>query len=199
MNAVITPTFNIVGAMIVLPMRSHATSNAAPVAIDAGIRYLLSDPMIILHMCGHTSPTNPMIPVKLTMDAATRETIRRHSSLRWSAFTPSDLALSSPAERTLILCARELSMTDPDRTNISITVSDSQLVLSNDPTCHDYTAARSSGFASSMRTVVMALKIYITAIPHRIIMVDDARLTLEIVIMRNIGMRAKMNALMTME
>ena len=42
---------------------SANSMSAAPTRAEAGTRYLLSEPMNILAMCGATSPTNPMTPV----------------------------------------------------------------------------------------------------------------------------------------
>ena len=65
MTPVMTPTGTPVDPTT-LPMQSHTIRNAPPNAADAGRRYLLSEPMNSLTICGATNPTNPMTPVKLT-------------------------------------------------------------------------------------------------------------------------------------
>lgn len=54
---------------------SANSMRAAPMRADAGTRCLLSEPMSSLAMCGATRPTNPIIPVKLTIPAARSDTI----------------------------------------------------------------------------------------------------------------------------
>lgn len=73
MNAVITPTGKNVGAMITLDIKSAIISNTAPKAADAGIRYLLSEPMKIRTIWGATNPMKPIMPVKQTTDADIRD------------------------------------------------------------------------------------------------------------------------------
>ena len=86
------------------------TSNA-PNAAEAGMRNLLSDPMNMRAMCGHTNPTNPIVPVKLTIAAVANDTMSRETMRILSESTPRDLALSSPDARTLRTLARSIIRT----------------------------------------------------------------------------------------
>ena len=153
---------------------SETRTRTTPNAADAGMRYLLSEPMNSLTTCGQTRPTNPMIPVKLTMLAATKDTIIKQNMRSLSASTPMDLALSSPVDRRLILSEITWSITTPMTVTAAMTGMYPHWDFPRVPTCHVYTAARSSGSARSMNTVVNALNMYITAIPARIIVDGEA-------------------------
>ena len=63
MRAVIAPTGISDGAIAVLAMVSANTKNEEPTKKEAGITILLSTPRIILHICGTSKPTKPIIPL----------------------------------------------------------------------------------------------------------------------------------------
>ena len=92
---------------------SARSMSSAPNIPAAGIRYLLSEPTIILATCGATNPTKPMTPVKLTTVAATTVTSIRSRSLSFSTSIPNVLALSSPVPMTLSLLAMSCMMIEP--------------------------------------------------------------------------------------
>ena len=64
----------------------------APRSADAGSSMRLSEPTKMRAMCGDTSPTNPMMPVKLTIPAAMREMMTRQSMRTLSTLIPRDFA-----------------------------------------------------------------------------------------------------------
>ena len=136
MNAVTTPTCSTDGAMTTLPMTSAATSSRAPNAALAGIRYLLSGPMNMRTMCGATSPTKPMRPVKLTTTAEIRATSIMDTILNLPASTPMALAFSSPVASRLSLPEISWAAMMPITTITAtrgISVHDAR---DSDPTCH---------------------------------------------------------------
>ncbi|MBO4569149.1 MAG: hypothetical protein J5674_04205 [Candidatus Methanomethylophilaceae archaeon] len=134
MKAVTTPTWSVLGAMTTLPITSDASRRAAPHAADAGIRSLLSDPMKMRAMCGQTSPTNPIRPVKQTTEAATRDVAARHASRNFSTSTPSARALSSPMDILFILSETSCTATVPGTTNTAMTATSDHERPVSDPT-----------------------------------------------------------------
>lgn len=56
------PTGTMSMGLTYLARVSHSSRKAAPNAVLAGIRNLLSYPMIRRTMCGHRRPMNPSIP-----------------------------------------------------------------------------------------------------------------------------------------
>lgn len=96
----------------------------------------MSDPMNILAICGDTSPMNPIVPVKLTMDAVINDTMTRQITRSFCASTPRDLAESSPAESKLILLDNSMMAMVPIRVVKNIAGTSSQSMLLSDPTCH---------------------------------------------------------------
>ncbi len=135
-NAVITPTCITAGIMTVLPMMSEVIRSAAPKKAEAGIRYLLSAPMKSLTMCGATSPTKPIRPVKLTMAALIIATTTKHSTLTFPASMPSALAFSSPVERRFSSRERNTEKMQPTRVTANIISALSQSMPPSVPTCH---------------------------------------------------------------
>ena len=116
------------------PMTSATRSRAAPKAADAGMRSLLSEPMNILAICGHTNPMNPMSPVKHTTDAATSDVINRHASLNRSTSTPRERAHSSPMVSLFNCLETSWISTMPGMTNAAMTVTSSHDSPVREPT-----------------------------------------------------------------
>ncbi len=171
MNDSTTPTCNVSAnerAII-----SATITNIAPKAADAGIRKRLSAPMNMRAMCGHTRPTNPMVPVKLTMAAVANDTMRRDAILILSESTPRDFALSSPEANMFSVLDRSIIATTAMAVVVTTTGMFCQLAYPRLPTPQLYTSFNASGLAWRRITVVIASKKYITAIPARIIVVGD--------------------------
>jgi len=198
MNAVTTPTCSMDGAMTTLPMTSAATSSRAPKAALAGIRYLLSGPMNMRTMCGATSPTKPMRPVKLTTTAEIRATRSIEIILSFPASTPMALALSSPVARRLSFPEISWADTMPITTTTATKGISVQDARDSEPTCHWYTSSRLFGSAHSIISVVNALKMYITAIPDMIMTVGDVFFICDTAMMTSVGMSEKRKAFITM-
>ena len=123
--------------------------------------------------------------------------MRRLMSLSLSASIPNDLAPSSPDVRTFNFFASIWSAMHPINVNMNIIGIDSQSTSPSVPTCQENASARALESANSISTVVIALKMYITANPDRMMVVGDACFTVETIIMTAIGMSEKMNALAT--
>ena len=68
-----------------------------------------------------------------------------------------------------------------------------------EPTCHSSTADNESGSPQSFIIVVMALKMYIIAMPAMIMVVGEAFFILETNMIAIVGINAKMNAFRTIE
>lgn len=86
-----------------LQTMAAARSISAPQTADIGIRNLWSSPTSMRAMCGPTSPTNPIVPAKLTARAVTAETARSTFLLSRPTSTPRLLALESPILRAVSL------------------------------------------------------------------------------------------------
>ncbi len=99
--AVTIPTGRITGAIIVLATMSQMSKKAPPKRPAAGIKNLLSPPIIMRHMCGTTRPTNPMVPVKHTMPAVNNDEVINMNIRVRSTLTPRLFARSSPTPITL--------------------------------------------------------------------------------------------------
>ena len=135
MKDMINPTGSSPRGVTVRPTRSARRTTAAPKAIDAGTRNLLSAPMIILTTCGAMSPTNAMIPVKLITPPTTRDRITRQTSLYFDASSPRLFALSSPRVRTLSLFEVRIRNIEPITVTTSISGICDQTAFSKDPIC----------------------------------------------------------------
>jgi hypothetical protein len=105
-------------------------------AMDAGITYLLSDPSIILMMCGAISPTKPMIPAQATITAMMSAITNRQMILRDSVSSPRLVAALSPSARTLSCLDMAMIMMAPTVAMRAVTTTPSQPVLATEPTCH---------------------------------------------------------------
>ncbi len=184
--------------MTTLPMTSDTSSRAAPQAAEAGMRSLLSEPMNMRAMCGHTRPMNPMRPVKHTTDAATSDVTRRQVILNFSTSTPSARALSSPMDILFILSDTIWMTSPPGITKAAMTATSDQDSPVSEPTDQEYTFARASSVAHSLRTVLHALKRYMTAIPAMMMVVADESFILETERMSIMGISENRNALTTM-
>lgn len=99
---VITPTGRPV-AVISTARQSAAARTNAPHAAEAGSRYLLSESMRILITWGATSPTNPIVPVKQTRVAVTRDTTAMVTRRTVLGLMPEETARFSSQERIFSL------------------------------------------------------------------------------------------------
>ena len=93
---IIIPTGTCIGLNITLANVSDTTSNVAPIITQHGIKYLQSEPINILEICGDIKPTNPIKPHTLTDEAAARIPINAKINLHLSTENPIDFALYSP-------------------------------------------------------------------------------------------------------
>ena len=148
-------------------------------------------------MCGHTSPTNPIRPVKLTIPAVSMETMNRDASLRRLALIPMERADSSPVERTLRRRDMTISSTPAMKVNANMVAMWSHPFTSRVPTLQAKMLARVSASTQSLIMVVMALKMYITAIPAIIMVAGEAPRIFDTKTMTAMGTREKTNALAT--
>jgi hypothetical protein len=96
-NAVMTPTGNSLGEMIVLATVSAAIRKTAPPKAETGIKRRWSEPRTILPRWGTIRPTNPIRPEKETTRPITNETTRKHVIFVLFVSTPNWSAVSSPA------------------------------------------------------------------------------------------------------
>lgn len=135
MTDTMTPTLSSSGAMSVLEIRSATSMNSAPAAIEAGITNLLSPPMSILTMWGATSPTNPMMPQKLTMAATHTDTRIMQTVLNWLTFSPRLAALSSPRDIRFRLRLQAIMKTEHTAVNRNGRVQSPHLAPSRVPIC----------------------------------------------------------------
>ncbi len=115
---------------------SHASRKNTLNAMDAGMTNLLSDPSIILMMCGAMSPTNPMIPAQATITAMMSAMMNRQMILRDSVSRPRLVAALSPSARTFSCLDMAMIMMAPTVAMIAVTMTPSQPVLATEPTCH---------------------------------------------------------------
>ena len=176
---------------------SANTIKDAPIEAEAGIKYLLSEPIKIRAMWGETSPMKEMIQVKLTTPAATMEIGINIKILIKLTLTPRLFATISPEFIALIDLERYCNIIDPMNTIINITDKLLQLDLFNVPTVHSYAAPRVVGLAFNMRYVVIASKINIKEIPTNIIVAGEAFLYWDIRTINVTGTSDNMNALST--
>ena len=115
---------------------SHASRKNTLNAMDAGITNLLSDPKIILIMCGAISPTKPMIPAHATITAMMSAITNRQMILRDSVSKPRLVAALSPSARTFSCLDMAIIIAAPTVATIAVTMTPSQPVLATEPTCH---------------------------------------------------------------
>ena len=115
---------------------SHARRKNTLNAMDAGMTNLLSDPRIILMMCGAISPTKPMIPAQATITAMMNAMMSRQMILRDSVSRPRLVAALSPRARTLSCLDMAMIMMAPTVATSAVTMTPSQPVLATEPTCH---------------------------------------------------------------
>ena len=169
----------------------------APRSAAAGMRIRLSDPTNMRAMWGDTNPMNPMTPVKLTMPAATRDMMRRQIMRTLSTFIPSDLAYASPELRALSVLVMRKSAKNPSMETTARIGICSQVVIPMLPTVQVYTLAAEFGSALSIIYDWNALKMYMMAIPTRIIIAGEGFFQRESATMNNAGTNAKMNAFNT--
>ena len=171
-NPLIPDTFAIISAI---------TRNAAPNAIDPGMRILFFEPTNALAMCGPTKPMNPIVPVKQTIPAVIRETNVMQAILSLEVFTPSVRAQLSPEYITsnfLYMAINNALVTVTIDTTMG---SSSHPILDKEPTLQWYALAMSSAGDVTMKYCVIELNTYIIAIPMRIIAVGDILLNLDMV------------------
>ena len=86
--AVIAPIGISAGAMTVRANTSHKIRKIPPRKADAGSITRWSGPTKSRAMCGMTSPTNPMRPVKETTEAIMMEPIRKMRALSLAVLIP---------------------------------------------------------------------------------------------------------------
>ena len=98
---------------------------------------------------------------------------------------------------TFSLLAMSWTMIDPAAATMIISGRFSYVISSSVPTIQLYTFERSSGSATIMKSWVSALNMYISDVPHRIIIVGVALRTLLISRITTIGISAKTNAFTT--
>lgn len=82
----------------------------------------------------------------------------------------------------------------PSTVTVHIIGKSDHSILLSDPTCHLYRDDKASGSAHSFRAVVHALKIYMTAIPVRIMLVADILRNLDISAINVVGTSEKIKA-----
>ena len=141
-NPLIPDTFAIISAI---------TRNAAPKAIDPGIRILFFDPTNALAICGPTKPMNPIVPVKQTIPAVIRDTNAMHVILSLDVFTPSVCAQFSPEYMTSSFLYMVMSNALVTPTIVTMIGSSSHPTLDREPTLQWYAPAMSStaGYATA--------------------------------------------------
>ena len=88
---------------MVLQIVSTNTMKHAPIEIAAGMSHLLSLPITILHICGTTSPTQPITPLTQTAPAVASVANPITIALFSPTLSPRVLASLSPMESTLSL------------------------------------------------------------------------------------------------
>ena len=86
------------GEKATLPTVSAASTRIEPHRAEKGSRMRCPPPMSIRAIWGATSPTKPMMPVKLTTDAVSSATPIPRARRVSRTFTPRAAALSSPLE-----------------------------------------------------------------------------------------------------
>ena len=126
-----------------------------------------------------------------------RDTIRRLTILSFPASTPIDLALSSPVERTFSLFERIRSVNNPAMATIPMMMTLAQELLSMEPTDQANIDDIVSSSDQSLIRVLIALKMYITAIPAMIMVVGLVDFSFETMMIIAIGISEKMNAFAT--
>ena len=136
MSDVITPTGITAETSIALETMSHPSRNAPPTAMAPGMTKRLSDPTTSLTMCGTISPTNPMIPAKLMMDAAMNESTIRQTMRILSLSRPRDFASLSSRDIRFSLLDRTISTAIPTTHDTSTNGMASQDRSERFPTCH---------------------------------------------------------------
>ncbi len=140
--AVIAPTGSSSGDSAVLATRSAKSMSIAPRAMEAGIMSLWSDPRAILHACGTTSPTNPMIPTKATHTAVRTEATIIIHLLNLRTLSPSCFACSSPMEKRLNSLAQTIAASAIPIAGMKTSHAFSQVIWENDPYSHHMESVR---------------------------------------------------------
>jgi hypothetical protein len=94
---VIAPIGKIIGDITIRAIQSLSKSRIAPIYAEAGIRYLLSRPIMVATACGAINPMKLIIPTKETIAATQRALTAIPKSLTVFTLTPKPLAVCVPS------------------------------------------------------------------------------------------------------